>query len=62
MLVCAQRRWPERLGFRDTFDLLAGTARVREAVLAGRGAEEIAESWRPEAQAFRDARESVLMY
>jgi uncharacterized protein YbbC (DUF1343 family) len=62
MLVRAQRRWPERFGFLDSFDLLVGTDRVREAVLAGRGAEDIAEEWRPEAQAFREARESVLMY
>jgi uncharacterized protein YbbC (DUF1343 family) len=62
MLVTAHRLWPERFGFRDTFELLAGTGRVREAVLAGRAADEIVEDWRPEAQEFREARESVLMY
>jgi uncharacterized protein YbbC (DUF1343 family) len=63
MLVTAQRRWPERLGLRPaSFDLLAGTDRLRGAVLAGLGAEEIAESWRAEARAYRDERKSVFLY
>jgi hypothetical protein len=62
MLVAAQRRWPDRLGLRDSFELLAGTGRLREALLAGRDAEDIAESWLPGARAFLAARESVLLY
>ena len=62
MLASAQRRWPERIGFRDSFELLAGTRRVREAVLAGRDADEIAQSWQAEAREFRAAAASVLMY
>lgn len=62
MLTSAWRRWPERLGLRPTFELLSGTDRIREALLAGFGAEQIVELWQAEAAAFRDSRESVLLY
>jgi uncharacterized protein YbbC (DUF1343 family) len=63
MLTSIQRHWPERLGFREqSFDLLCGSSRIREAVLAGAGADEIADSWREEAARFRADRGPHLVY
>lgn len=62
MLESAQRHWPERVGFRDAFELLAGTRALRDALLAGVGADEIARSWHPQEQWFRGERESILLY
>jgi uncharacterized protein YbbC (DUF1343 family) len=63
MLTILKRHWPERLGFREqSFDLLSGTSRIREAVLAGVDADEIAGSWRDEAARFRRDREPYLIY
>lgn len=62
MLVSAHRRWPERIGFRDSFELIAGTDRLRKDLLAGRDAATIADFWRPDVEEFRAARESFLLY
>ena len=63
MLTYIQRHWPEQLGFRaESFDLLAGTSRIREAVLAGAAADEIAGSWQAEAARFRRDRAPYLLY
>jgi uncharacterized protein YbbC (DUF1343 family) len=63
MLTSVWRGWPDELGFRESaFDRLSGTNRIREAVLAGLGAEEIVELWQAQAAAFRALRESALMY
>jgi hypothetical protein len=62
MLTSAWRRWPEQLGLRSDFELLTGTDRIREGLLAGLGAEQIAELWQAEAAAFRDSSEGVFMY
>jgi uncharacterized protein YbbC (DUF1343 family) len=62
MLSSAWRRWPEQLGLRPTLELLAGTDRIREGLLAGRDAERIIELWQTEAAQFRDVREGVLLY
>jgi len=62
MLTSAWRRWPEQLGLRPTLELLAGTDRIRESLLAGLGAAEIVELWQAEAAAFRDLRGDVLLY
>lgn len=63
MLVELIRFWPERTGLRAAhFDLLAGTPRIREALLAGVEAEQIAASWRTEAAAFRAERGRFLLY
>jgi uncharacterized protein YbbC (DUF1343 family) len=62
LLASAQRRWPERLGLLPSFELLAGTDRIREALLAGLEPDGIVELWQAEAAAFRASRESILMY
>ncbi len=43
-------------------DLLAGTARVREFLTAGRPVDEIASNWQPAAEAFALVREPYLLY
>lgn len=62
MLVTAWRRWPDEVGFTASFELLAGTHRIRDGILAGLGADEMAEAWRSQAAAFRASCESILIY
>lgn len=57
------RSRPRQTEFRPThFDLLAGTARIREALSAGQDPDRIADSWQAEAAAFRDERRAFLRY
>ncbi|WP_295799821.1 DUF1343 domain-containing protein [uncultured Microbulbifer sp.] len=48
-----------RAGF---FDKLAGTDRLRRAILAGESAEQIRASWQPDLEAFRERRKPYLLY
>ncbi|KUJ84543.1 DUF1343 domain-containing protein [Microbulbifer flavimaris] len=44
------------------FDKLAGTDRLREAIMAGQGEEEIRRGWQAEHQAFLEQRQPYLLY
>jgi uncharacterized protein YbbC (DUF1343 family) len=46
----------------STFDGLAGTDQLRNALAAGRPAEEIVQAWQPELKRFRAIRERYLLY
>nr|WP_228046295.1 DUF1343 domain-containing protein [Saccharopolyspora sp. HNM0983] len=64
MLVTARELYPEVFGWREDgmADLLYGSDRLRSAVDAGTGAEEIIESWAPDITRFREQREPHLLY
>lgn len=63
MLVEIQRLHPERLTWRAShFDRLAGTDRVRKAVVAGREVAEITGGWGAEVAGFEGVRGRYLLY
>lgn len=63
MLTELVHGWPQCIEFLAThFDLLAGTGRLRQAVLDDAEADQAVASWRAEAAAFRDERREFLLY
>ena len=44
------------------FDLLMGQTYVREAILAGKSAEEISIMWREDVKRFKEQRRPYLLY
>ncbi|MCX6137046.1 MAG: DUF1343 domain-containing protein [Ignavibacteriales bacterium] len=63
MVKTAHDAAPNDFQFRDRrFDLLAGSPRVRLMINAGKSVEEIAGSWKVEAESFRKARMRYLLY
>lgn len=64
MLVTARELYPEVFGWRSDgmADLLYGSDRLRGAIDAGAGAEEIIASWEPDIARFREQREPHLLY
>lgn len=48
--------------FSPFFDKLAGTSKLREAIVAGRSEEEIRASWQPGLDAFKRVRATYLLY
>ncbi|MHB1597086.1 MAG: exo-beta-N-acetylmuramidase NamZ family protein [Streptosporangiaceae bacterium] len=63
IIAAAARLWPDRLTFRDEhFDRLAGTDRVRLALLDGVPPADIAAGWAGDVAAFAGPREECLRY
>ncbi|HEX7118085.1 MAG TPA: DUF1343 domain-containing protein [Longimicrobiales bacterium] len=62
-LIEIRRLHPDRLEWRAShFDRLAGTAALREQIVAGASLEEITAPWAEQLAAFRHAREQYLLY
>lgn len=61
-LVEIQRMHPDRLEFAQNFDLIAGTARVRERVRAGADATAITGDWDARREAVRAVTARYLLY
>jgi uncharacterized protein YbbC (DUF1343 family) len=63
LLSTARQIAPGRLQFADdTFDRLAGTDQLRLALQAGQVAADIAATWQPALDQFRDLRQRYLLY
>lgn len=64
MLTAAHELYPEVFSWRSDgmADLLYGSDRLRAAIDAGTGAEEIIASWAPDISRFREQREPHLLY
>ncbi len=63
LLVETRRMSGNRWGWLQAhFDRLAGTDRLRQAIDAGTGVDEIRSGWRDELEAFRRVREQYLIY
>ena len=70
LIATIRALYPRRFQWRPTswegrpphFDLLVGNAWIRQALEAGRPVEEIIARWRPEAEAFLEARRPYLLY
>ena len=72
MLRALRRRWPEQLAWRHrayefvddipAIDLLTGGATVRCGIDAGASLDELAASWRPAEDQFREHRRAFLLY
>ena len=63
MVKTARDVAPNDFQFRNhRFDLLSGSSRVRLMIDAGKTVEEIAQSWKLEAESFRKARIPFLLY
>ncbi len=69
-VVCAlQKLYPDDFAFRQPssdgrrfFDLLCGTAKVREAIELGSSPWQIAATWEPALECYRDTTASILLY
>jgi uncharacterized protein YbbC (DUF1343 family) len=48
--------------FIDSFDRLAGTDQVRNALQGGQAADDIVASWQPDLEGFKTSRQRVLLY
>lgn len=63
LLAAIQRIYPEQIGWIPRhFDRLAGGPELREAIQAGRSAQEILASWREPLRTFRARVDSLLLY
>jgi uncharacterized protein YbbC (DUF1343 family) len=63
LLVETHRMSGARWGWLQAhFDRLAGTDRLRQAIDAGAGLDEIQSDWRDELEAFKQVRERYLIY
>ncbi|MBN1418417.1 MAG: DUF1343 domain-containing protein [Planctomycetes bacterium] len=63
MLASARRLWPDTFQFREGhFDRLWGTARIREALIAGKAPADIVAFWQGDLATFRERRAPHLMY
>ncbi len=63
LLIETRRMSGTRWGWlQDHFDRLAGTDRLRQAIDAGAGLDEIRSGWRDELEAFKRVRERYLIY
>jgi len=67
MIVTARRLYRSRFAWRETtapfwIDLLTGSDRVRRAVDAGAGVDEVVGGWRSELSDFRASRDRYLLY
>jgi len=63
MIASARRLWPGEFRFLEGhFDRLWGTARIREALVAGKPPADIVASWQADLAAFRERREPHLLY
>lgn len=55
--------WTKKRTLRwDSFDKANGTRKVRWALMEGKSAEEIIQSWQPELEKFKEQRKKYLMY
>lgn len=62
-LLTAYRNYTGKAAFfTPFFDKLAGTAQLRQDIVAGKSEEEIRASWQPELRAFQQIREKYLIY
>lgn len=48
--------------FNSYFELLAGTNKLRQAIIAGKSPDEIRSSWQPEIESFKKIRAKYLLY
>ncbi|HLU49533.1 MAG TPA: DUF1343 domain-containing protein, partial [Planctomycetota bacterium] len=63
VIAAVRRFWPEDFRFRESgFDRLAGTAKLREALLAGTPPAEIESEWEASLEAWRKKHEGLLLY
>ena len=62
IVAAARELAPDRFSFTPSFDLLAGTDRVRVAIEAAAQPGEIENAWRVEMTSFRERRERYLLY
>jgi len=63
LLETVKRLYPEKLRFgEDTFDRLAGTSRLREALERSRPFREVVQSWQVDLEEYRERRKKYLLY
>ncbi len=63
LIATVRKLWPEEFRWRErSFDLLAGTSALREAIEAGRSLDEIRAQWREALEEFAVRRARVLLY
>jgi len=63
LLLAVVRTHPDQFQFKkETFDRLAGTSKMREAIEKGAPLEEIVESWRPGLEEYAARRGKYLLY
>ena len=64
-LMNAYRQFPRKSAFferAEVFDKLAGTATLRQQIIAGKTEQEIRDSWQPELDSFKAKRALYLLY
>lgn len=62
-LIQAYQWYPEKSKFfNNFFEKLAGTAKLRQMIEAGKAAEEISASWKDDVSAFKQIRKKYLLY